>query len=89
MRAMGDTNVDIAAVNGPLLVVLLGKSGSVDALVMKLTEGEVKSKALNTSHAFHSSLMEPMLADFKKDRRHRGVWGAIHSNGRKRLLEVP
>ena len=39
MRAMGDANVDIAAVNGPLLVVLLGKSGSVDALVMKLTEG--------------------------------------------------
>ena len=66
MRAMGDANIDIAAVNGPLLVVLLGKSGSVDALVMKLTEGEVKSKSLNTSHAFHSSLMEPMLADFKK-----------------------
>ena len=67
MRAMGDTNVDIAAVNGPLIVVLLGKSGSVDALVMKLTEGEVKSKSLNTSHTFHSSsLMEPMLADFKK-----------------------
>jgi acyl transferase domain-containing protein len=40
MRAMGDADVDIATVNGPLLVVLSGKSGSVNALVTKLVGGE-------------------------------------------------
>jgi epothilone polyketide synthase D len=65
--AMGGVkDVDIAAVNGPLLVVVSGKSASVDSLIAKLAGGGVKSKPLNTSHAFHSSLMEPMLADFKK-----------------------
>jgi len=58
--------VDIAAVNGPQLTVVSGKSTSVDNLVAKLAEGGVKSKELNTSHAFHSSLMEPMVDDFKK-----------------------
>ncbi|BCJ41926.1 hypothetical protein GCM10010168_88220 [Actinoplanes ianthinogenes] len=53
--------VDIAAVNGPASVVLSGVSGAVDAVVAALG---VKATRLNTSHAFHSHLMEPMLAEF-------------------------
>ncbi|WP_203759473.1 type I polyketide synthase, partial [Actinoplanes octamycinicus] len=53
--------VDIAAVNGPASVVLSGSSSAVDAVVAALG---VKSTRLNTSHAFHSHLMEPMLAEF-------------------------
>ncbi|BCY13266.1 type I polyketide synthase [Actinoplanes sp. L3-i22] len=53
--------VDIAAVNGPASVVLSGISAKVDEVTAKLG---VKATRLNTSHAFHSHLMEPMLAEF-------------------------
>ncbi|BCY13293.1 type I polyketide synthase [Actinoplanes sp. L3-i22] len=53
--------VDIAAVNGPSSTVLSGISDRVDAVVAKLG---VKATRLKTSHAFHSHLMEPMLAEF-------------------------
>ncbi|MET0426743.1 MAG: SDR family NAD(P)-dependent oxidoreductase, partial [Actinoplanes sp.] len=54
--------VDIAAVNSPTSVVLSGLSDEVDAVVAAL--GGVKATKLNTSHAFHSHLMEPMLDEF-------------------------
>ncbi|GAB2608919.1 polyketide synthase [Paractinoplanes abujensis] len=53
--------VDIAAVNGPASVVLSGTGEAVQAVVDALG---VKATRLNTSHAFHSRLMEPMLAEF-------------------------
>jgi acyl transferase domain-containing protein len=53
--------VDIAAVNSPTSVVLSGIANDVDAVVEALG---VKATRLNTSHAFHSHLMEPMLAAF-------------------------
>ncbi|MGV9317284.1 type I polyketide synthase, partial [Streptomyces sp. NPDC003691] len=52
--------IDIAAVNGPRSVVL---SGDEDA-VLKLA-AEWKNKRLRVSHAFHSHLMDPMLAEFR------------------------
>ncbi|WP_329066178.1 type I polyketide synthase [Amycolatopsis sp. NBC_01480] len=52
--------VSIAAVNGPASVVL---SGDEDAVLTVASKFEQTSR-LKVSHAFHSSLMEPMLADF-------------------------
>ncbi|WP_285711067.1 type I polyketide synthase, partial [Microtetraspora sp. NBRC 16547] len=52
--------VSIAAVNGPDSVVL---SGDADQ-VMAVASGWARFKRLNTSHAFHSVLMEPMLEAF-------------------------
>ncbi|MEV1159581.1 SDR family NAD(P)-dependent oxidoreductase, partial [Micromonospora chokoriensis] len=52
--------VDIAAVNGPRSVVLSGAADAVTAVAAHFD----KSKALTVSHAFHSALMEPMLAEF-------------------------
>ncbi|MGW3789531.1 type I polyketide synthase, partial [Micromonospora chokoriensis] len=52
--------VSVAAINGPRSVVLSGVADEVAAVAATFT----KSKRLRVSHAFHSVLMEPMLAEF-------------------------
>ncbi|GAA4016770.1 type I polyketide synthase [Allokutzneria multivorans] len=55
-------DVSVAAVNGPRSTVIAGAEESVLA-VAEATGA--KSKRLNVSHAFHSPLMEPMIAEFR------------------------
>ena len=59
--------VDIAAVNGPNAVVLSGVEDAVLAVVDRLDR---RSRRLRVSHAFHSALMEPMLAEFRRAIEH-------------------
>ncbi len=54
--------VSIAAINGPDSVVLSGTEDAVQAIVKEFSGR--KSAKLKVSHAFHSPLMEPMLAEF-------------------------
>ncbi|MFC3517592.1 SDR family NAD(P)-dependent oxidoreductase [Amycolatopsis halotolerans] len=54
--------VSIAAINGPDSVVLSGTENAVAAVVAEFSAR--KSSKLKVSHAFHSPLMEPMLAEF-------------------------
>jgi polyketide synthase 7 len=56
--------VSIAAVNGPDAVVLSGEGAAVDAVADRLALRGRRTHRLAVSHAFHSSLMEPMLDDF-------------------------
>ncbi|MEV4300857.1 type I polyketide synthase, partial [Microbispora rosea] len=57
--------LDIAAVNGPDAVVVSGAAEDVDRVSGQAAERGWKTSRLRTSHAFHSRLMEPMLAEFR------------------------
>ncbi|MFN8488409.1 MAG: beta-ketoacyl synthase N-terminal-like domain-containing protein [Caldilineaceae bacterium] len=57
-------DIAIAAVNGPTSVVISGKRDVVFALAEQLSAQGIKTRRLTVSHAFHSPLMEPILAEF-------------------------
>ncbi|MET7993312.1 type I polyketide synthase [Amycolatopsis sp. NPDC005232] len=60
VRPLLTDGVGIAAVNGPDSVVLSG----VEDAVLAVAEKFARKSRLRVSHAFHSPLMEPMLAEF-------------------------
>lgn len=57
--------VSLAAVNGPSLCVLAGPTDAVAAVEQKLAAANVAAKRLETSHAFHSAMMEPAIAPLR------------------------
>ncbi|MFA8391016.1 amino acid adenylation domain-containing protein [Burkholderia ubonensis] len=57
--------VAVAAVNGPASIVISGKRERIALLVDAFAAQDIRSVPLNTSHAFHSPLLEPMLDDFQ------------------------
>src|SRR3569833_2350815 len=64
VRAALPAEVDVAAINSPRSVVISGPEDAVRAAMAAFKEAGRRAKQLVVSHAFHSALMEPMLADF-------------------------
>lgn len=57
--------ISLAAVNAPGFSVLSGPSPAIERLETLLAGESVIARRLHTSHAFHSSMMEPILNEFE------------------------
>ena len=57
--------LDIAALNAPGLTVVSGPTEAIDAFATTLEAAGHSARKLHTSHAFHSSMMDPALEIFR------------------------
>ncbi|GCE15723.1 type I polyketide synthase [Tengunoibacter tsumagoiensis] len=61
--------LSLAASNAPELCVVAGSASEIEALEERLQQDGRRFRRLQTSHAFHSALMEPILASFEQEVR--------------------
>ncbi len=83
-------SVSIAAANSPQNTVISGNAADVQAILDQLQREGVEGQRLAVSHAFHSSLIEPMLDEFEECARqvpHRAPRLDLVLNGTGRLLD--
>jgi amino acid adenylation domain-containing protein len=64
LRSYLSAEVSIAAINSPALCVVSGPTPAIDKLEKLLNERGVMARRLHTSHAFHSSMMDPVVGPF-------------------------
>ncbi|MHA6316571.1 hybrid non-ribosomal peptide synthetase/type I polyketide synthase [Altererythrobacter sp. CAU 1778] len=62
---LGD-GVDLAAVNAPSLCVAAGPFDAIARLEDRLEAAGSEGRRLHTSHAFHSEMMQPVVAELEK-----------------------
>ncbi len=59
-------DLSIAAVNSPNSVVISGTYNAIESVTAELQSEGISCTPLTVSHAFHSPLMQPILADFER-----------------------
>lgn len=64
LQALLSEEVSIAAVNGPSQCVVSGPVVAIEQLEQTLNRREILCHCLNTSHAFHSQMMDSILTAF-------------------------
>ncbi|MCL4180304.1 MAG: type I polyketide synthase [Verrucomicrobia bacterium] len=67
LRPMVTAPLGIAAINSPRQGVVSGPTAELESFRQQLEERGIGSRRLRTSHAFHSPMMEPMLAEFEAE----------------------
>ena len=67
LTAQLPSELSLAAVNGPESCVVAGSFEAIDAFEKILTQQNVLSKRLQTSHAFHSSMLDGILRQFRQE----------------------
>ncbi len=65
LAARLDGELALAAVNGHALSVASGPLDEIERLEQRLVREDVACQRLHTSHAFHSAMTEPILAEFE------------------------
>ena len=61
--------LSVAVVNGPASCVIAGTPEAVGELQTRLEAQGLRPRALHTSHAFHSAMMDPVLPAFREQVR--------------------
>jgi iturin family lipopeptide synthetase A len=63
----GMEGIDLAAINGVSSLVIAGTDSAIEGFSEKLTNLSIGWRKLRTSHAFHSFLMDGILAQFEEE----------------------
>ncbi len=77
-------SLSLAAINNPELSVVSGPIADIAALEASLSGQSIPCRRLHTSHAFHSAMMDPVLATFED--QFRGI--ELHAPTRPCLSNV-
>ena len=57
-------DLSLAAINGPTACVVAGESAAVERFARVLEAEEIPARLLQTSHAFHSAMMDAVVQPF-------------------------
>jgi len=64
VQSLLGSHLSLAAINAPNLCVVSGAFDAIEAFEKQLGEKGIAGRRLKTSHAFHSAMMDPVLAPF-------------------------
>jgi acyl transferase domain-containing protein/thioesterase domain-containing protein len=65
LEAFTGNGVDLAVMNGPQACVLAGTHDAIAGAAEALARAGLRHKLIPTSHAFHSAMLDPVLAQFR------------------------
>jgi amino acid adenylation domain-containing protein len=66
IKSLLSDDLSLAVINSPGSCVVAGPIPSIEILSKKLSELNISNKVLATSHAFHSIMMDPIVAPFEE-----------------------